>query len=137
MNQILRVELQRLFREMLIRKNSQIDSMQGQEGAKIKQYFDPENTVNGISYSLAQFMLEPSKKSRPHMMRRSSEIYYILEGKGNLTINDETRPVEKDDAVYVQPNSKQFIENTGSEDLRFLCIVQPAWRQDDEVYCEN
>lgn len=118
---------------MLLRKNSQIDDIQGQEGTKIQQYFDPSNTSNGISYSLAQFTLEPSKKSKPHMMR-SSEVYYILEGNGNLTINNnDTRRVKKGDAVYVPPNTKQFIENSGSKDLKFLCIVQPAWSLDDEI----
>ncbi len=42
----------------------------------------------------------------------------------------------KDDSVYVAPNSKQFIENTGTENLRFLCIVEPAWKAADEILLE-
>jgi len=30
-------------------------------------------------------------------------------------------------------NSSQYIENTGNEDLVFLCIVNPAWRREDET----
>ena len=66
----------------------------------------------------------------------SSEIYYILEGNGNLMINEETYHLEKDDSAYVPPNSKQFIENTGSTNLIFLCIVEPAWKADDETLLE-
>jgi len=120
---------------MSLRKNSEIKSIQGDEGTKIKQYFHPHNTLNGINYSMAQFTLEPGKKSKLHKMS-SSEIYYILEGSGNLKIDEETYHLEKDDSAYVPPNSKQLIENTGSTNLRFLCIVEPAWKADDEILLE-
>ena len=120
---------------MSLRKNSEIKSIQGDEGAKIKQYFHPHNTLNGINYSIAQFTLEPGKKSKLHKMS-SSEIYYILEGSGNLKIDEETFQLEKDDSVYVPPNSVQSIENTGSINLRFLCIVEPAWKADNEILLE-
>ena len=84
---------------------------------------------------IAQFTLEPGKKSKLHKMS-SSEIYYILEGNGELKINEEAYKLEKDDSAYVPPNSKQFIENTGSINLRFLCIVEPAWKAEDEILLE-
>jgi len=120
---------------MSLRRNSEIKFIQGGEGTKIKQYFHPHNTLNGINYSIAQFTLEPGKKSKHHKMS-SSEIYYILEGSGNLKIDEEILHLEKDDSAYVPPNSKQFIENTGSINLRFLCIVEPAWKADDEILLE-
>ena len=53
-----------------------------------------------------------------------------------IKINEDTYQLEKDDSVYVPPNSKQFIENTGSINLRFLCIVEPAWKADNEILLE-
>ena len=44
--------------------------------------------------------------------------------------------LKKDDSAYVPPNSKQFIENIGTENLRFLCIVEPAWKQEDDEILE-
>jgi len=120
---------------MSLRKNFEIKSIQGNEGTKIKQYFHPHNTLNGINYSIAQFTLEPRKKSKLHKIS-SSEIYYILEGNGSIRVNDQKYELEKDDSIYVPPNSKQFLENTGSDNLRFLCIVEPAWKTDDEVLLE-
>lgn len=121
---------------MSLRKNSEIQSISGNEGTKIKQYFHPHNTLNGISYSIAQFTLEAGTQSKLHKLS-SSEIYYILEGCGDLIIDDETFHLQKDDSVYVAPNSKQFIRNTGSSNLRFLCIVEPAWKPNDEEILEN
>ncbi|MDH3611601.1 MAG: cupin domain-containing protein [Nitrosopumilus sp.] len=120
---------------MSIQKNSEIPTIEGKEGTKIKQYFHPHNTLNGIRFSLAQFTLEQGKSSLLHKLQ-SSEIYYILEGTGKLNVGDESFSVKKDDSVYVPPMSEQFIENTGEVDLKFLCIVDPAWKAEDEIILE-
>ncbi|MBA4452993.1 MAG: cupin domain-containing protein [Nitrosopumilaceae archaeon] len=120
---------------MSIQKNSEIPIIEGHEGTTVKQYFHPHNTINGIRFSLAEFTVKKGKKSLCHKLK-SSEIYYILEGRGTLHIDKETFEVTKDDSVYVPPMSEQFIENTGQEDLRFLCIVDPAWKVEDEIILE-
>ena len=120
---------------MSVRKDSEIETITGNEGTKIKQYFHPHNTLNGISYSLAQFTLKVGKKSLLHKIK-SSEIYYILEGDAVLRINKESHQLKKDDSIYVPPMSEQYIENTGSTNLRFLCIVEPAWKPEDEIILE-
>ena len=120
---------------MSVRRSSEIEIISGNEGTQIRQYFHPHNTLNGISYSLAQFTLEPGKKSLLHKIK-SSEIYYILEGDASLKINEETHQLKKDDSIYVPPMSEQFIENTGMINLRFLCIVEPAWKPEDEILLE-
>ena len=120
---------------MSIKENSEIKQIKGEEGTEIKQYFNPQNTSNKISYSLAQFLLESGKKTKLHKIK-SSEIYYILEGEGKLKIDDDIFNLKKDDSAYVPPNSKQFIENIGSKKLRFLCIVEPAWKADDDEILE-
>jgi mannose-6-phosphate isomerase-like protein (cupin superfamily) len=121
---------------MLIKKSSEIESFQGNEGTEIKQYFHPHNTLNGISYSIAQFTLEPGKRSLNHKIK-SSEIYYILEGEAILKIDQQLYQLGKDDSIYVPPMSEQLIENTGSINLRFLCIVDPAWKSEDEIILET
>ena len=120
---------------MSIQKNSEIPAVDGNEGTKIKQYFHPHNTLNGVRFSLAQFTLIQGKSSLRHKLQ-SSEIYYILEGTGKLSVDDESFNVKKDDSVYVPPMSEQFIENTGTSDLKFLCIVDPAWKAEDEIILE-
>ena len=120
---------------MSVRKDSEIEAISGTEGTAIKQYFHPHNTLNGINYSMAQFTLESGKRSLLHKIK-SSEIYYILEGDAILKINDESYQLKKDDSCYVSPMSVQHIENTGSTNLRFLCIVEPAWKPEDEIILE-
>ncbi|EGP93933.1 cupin domain-containing protein [Nitrosarchaeum koreense] len=120
---------------MSVRKSSEIEEILGSEGSKIKQYFHPHNTLNGIGYSLAHFTVEPGGKTILHKIK-SSEIYFILEGEAALVIDDERHQLKKDDSAYVPPSSKQHIENTGTSVLRFLCIVEPAWKPEDEIILE-
>ena len=120
---------------MAVKKLQDIEAIDGGEGTKIHQIFHPHNTLNGIRYSLSHSELESGKKSKLHKIK-SSEVYYILQGEGTLQIDDELFKVSKDQAVYIPPNSKQCIENTGKDELRFLCIVDPAWQLEDETVLE-
>lgn len=120
---------------MSVRKISEIEEIQGNEGTRIKQIFHPHNTLNGIRHSVAHFTIDKGKRSNIHKMK-TSEVYYILEGEGILHVDDEEIKIKKDSSVYVPPMAKQYIENIGGSDLRFLCIVDPAWKQDDEILLE-
>ncbi len=50
-----------------------------------------------------------------------------------MHINDESEAVYPGQTIYIPPNAKQCISNTGESDLIFLCIVDPAWKDEDEV----
>ena len=109
-----------------------IESFSGYEGTQIRQIFAPDNTDNVIRYSIAHCTINPGKTSKPHTMK-TSEVYYILEGKGIIHVDEEQKQVTKDESIFVAPNSRQYLENNGEIDLVALCIVDPAWKQEDEV----
>ena len=50
------------------------------------------------------------------------EIYYILSGSGMITINDETAPIKKDDALAISLNDVHSIVNSGDSDLEIIII---------------
>ena len=117
---------------MNIKDTEKLKVFSGQEGTEIRQIFSPENTAKMIRYSIAHCTINPGKTSKPHTMK-TSEMYYILEGKGIMHIDSETKQVNQNDLVFVPPMSKQFLENNGEVDLTVLCIVDPAWKQEDEI----
>ena len=117
---------------MNTKKIEETKSFSAQEGTEIRQIFSPADTDNSIRYSLAHCTINPGKTSKPHIMK-TSEVYYILEGKGIIHVNEEQKQVTKDESVFVEPNSRQYLENIGEIDLVALCIVDPAWKQEDEV----
>ncbi|MDQ3707139.1 MAG: cupin domain-containing protein [Chloroflexota bacterium] len=88
-----------------------------------------------IRYSIAHALLRPGGRSLPHRLV-GSEVYYILQGHGRIYIDDESSEVRAGQVVYVPPGATQFVENGGSSDLVFLCIVDPAWSAADEAVDE-
>jgi mannose-6-phosphate isomerase-like protein (cupin superfamily) len=50
-----------------------------------------------------------------------------------MHIDDEVQTVGAGDAIYIPPHARQYISNIGAEPLIFICIVDPAWRKEDET----
>jgi len=98
----------------------------------LRELLHPDKASLDIRYSLAHAMLKPGKTSQPHSLK-TSEVYYILEGVGLMSIDAELAEVSPGQAIYIPPLAKQFIKNTGTSDLKFICIVDPAWRLEDEI----
>ena len=97
----------------------------------LRELVQPHKVPLELRYSLAHAVLKPGKISQPHRLR-TSELYYLLQGEGEMSIDGETARVRPGQAIYIPPHAVQFIRNTGSVDLVFLCIVDPSWRVEDE-----
>ncbi len=117
---------------MLIQKLNACDEFIAGDGTQLRELLHPDKQAVDLRYSLAHAALPPGQTSVLHSLT-TSEVYYILSGVGEMHIDDETQFVEPGDAVYIPPNAKQFIYNCGTEPLIFICIVDPAWRKEDET----
>ncbi len=101
------------------------------DNSLLRELLHPDKADLDIRYSLAYAVTKPGQTSQPHRLK-TSEVYYILEGEGIMHIDDESARVHSGQAIYIPPHSTQYIQNTGRSELRFLCIVDPAWRHEDE-----
>ena len=97
----------------------------------LREILHPAKDQVKLSYSLASGTLGPGLRSKWHVLA-SSEVYYFLAGEGRFSIGDEVTSVETGTTVYVPPGGRQSLENTGSVNIEFLCLVEPAWRAEDE-----
>jgi mannose-6-phosphate isomerase-like protein (cupin superfamily) len=98
----------------------------------LREVLHPAVQAAPIRYSIAHALLKPGRRSLPHRLR-GSEVYYFISGRGRMFVNEANSEVRAGVVVYVPPEAIQFVENIGDEDLVFLCIVDPAWRAEDEV----
>lgn len=98
----------------------------------LREIMHPQHDSVAIGYSLAHAKIPVGKASLAHQLK-SSETYYILEGKGEMHIDENVFNVQKDDVFLVPPNASQYLKNTGNIDLVFLCIVEPYWQEEEEV----
>lgn len=117
---------------MLIQKLNSCAEFLAGDSTLLRELLHPDKQPIALRYSLAHATLPIGETSQPHSLK-TSEIYYILSGRGEMHIEDETQLVEPGDVVYIPPNARQFIHNCGNEPLVFICIVDPAWRKEDET----
>ena len=99
----------------------------------LRELLHPDKEDLKLVYSLAHAVVKPGETSLWHKLKTSSEVYYILEGEGMMYIDNESQNVRSGQSIYIPPNAKQRIKNTGKSDLKFLCIVDPAWKKEDEA----
>jgi len=101
------------------------------DGTTLRELLHPARDPAAVRYSLAHARLAVGKWSDLHTLT-TTEVYYILSGRGLMEIDGEQREVKPGDAIYIPPRGKQRIRSLGPDDLEFLCIVDPAWRAEDE-----
>lgn len=102
---------------------------------RLTEILHPAKHQLKLGYSLAHGSLAPGQRSKWHVLA-SSEVYYFLAGQGRFMIDDEVTKVEAGTTLYVPPGGKQSLENTGSQTIEFLCLVDPAWTVEDERILE-
>lgn len=93
---------------------------------------DKVKEAAGLGCSLAHAIVPAGEATLPHVLDQSVELYYILEGEGEMHIGNEQEFVRAGQIVYIPPKARQYIRNSGTGDLVFLCIVSPKWQEGDE-----
>ncbi len=117
---------------MFIRRLEDLEELSAGDNCRLREIMHPDKSDIALRYSLAHASVAPGQTTWLHALR-TSEVYYILSGEGTMRINGDQASVRPGDTVYIPPHAKQQITNTGAADLLFLCIVDPAWRKEDEV----
>lgn len=117
---------------MLVQKLNNCPEFTAGDGTLLRELLHPDKQPIELRYSLAHAIVPVGQTSIPHTLT-TSEVYYILQGVGEMQIDGEIQRVEPGDTIYIPPNARQFIHNCGTEPLIFICIVDPAWRKEDET----
>ena len=104
------------------------------DGCLVRELLHPKNDPVDLGYSLAVARVHAGKRTWQHKLVQT-EVYYILSGQGRMHIGNETREVSIGDVILIPPGAVQWIENTGNSELKFLAIVSPPWREQDDHMC--
>ena len=105
------------------------------DSSQIREVLSPSNS-SIKNQSLAEARLAPGMSTDEHYHPKAEEIYYILEGRGSIKIEDEVREVGPGDGIAILPSKQHKIWNPGQSDLVFLCCCSPAYSHDDTVIVE-
>ncbi|HMP07804.1 MAG TPA: cupin domain-containing protein [Lacipirellulaceae bacterium] len=106
------------------------------DGSEIRELLAHRNS--GLrNQSLAEARLPPGAATTPHFHPRAEEIYYLLEGRGRLRLEDDQRELTAGDAAAILPGQRHQIVNIGDQTLRFLCMCAPGYEHDDTVLVDD
>ena len=100
-----------------------------------------QNVVGGASpiqataFSLGHVTLEPNGGQVPWHNQEQEEIYFVLEGEGEMCLGEEKTTLATGQAVYIPPRVFHQLTNMGSTPLRMIYCYGPAgdvahWRQE-------
>ncbi len=92
----------------------------GAKGVRVRWLVD--ESMGAENFALRIFEVEPGGYTPAHSHPYEHEVY-VLEGEGKLTLEGEEIPIKKGDAIFVPPDKGHQFTNTGSEKLRFICVV--------------
>lgn len=107
-----------------------------------KEYYTTEgchiievmNTAEQENVSIARARVEPGVKTRVHYLIDTSEHYCVQQGRGLVFLDEQAGfEVIPGDIVAIEPGQHQSIENIGNEDLIFLCVCTPRFKQENYV----
>ena len=82
--------------------------------------------------SLAEARVPAGGRTERHYHKVAEELYFILEGAGEIELNGERRKVRRGDAILIPPGAWHTIVAT--EPLRFLCCCAPPYSHEDTYF---
>ena len=106
------------------------------DGSEIRELLAHRNS-SIAKQSLAEATLPPGGATAPHFHRATEEIYYILQGQGEMRIESEQRTVGPGDAIAIPPGTVHTIRNSGGEPLVFLCCCAPCYEHEDTIMADG
>ena len=102
-----------------------------------------QNVVGGASpiqatnFSLGNVTLDPNGGQVPWHNQQQEEVYFILEGTGEMCLGEERMVLTAGQTVYIPPSVFHQLTNIGETPLRMVYCYGPAgdvahWRQELE-----
>ena len=101
------------------------------DGSTIRSILDRTNAPVQ-NQSLAEARVPARGRTERHYHKVAEELYFILEGAGEVELDGERRMVGPGDAILIPPGVWHTIMAT--EPLRFLCCCAPPYAHGDTYF---
>src|SRR4051794_29041632 len=117
---------------MIVRNLAEAEAFTTADGSTIRELLGlPTAPVR--DQSLAEATLEPGQATERHYHAEAEEIYYVVEGSGEMELDGDGRTASPGDAGLIPPGAWHQI-TAADEWLRFLCCCAPPYRHEDTFF---
>ena len=115
---------------------SGVEPITAPDGSSVRELLHPaHHAIERMSVAEAE--VAPGQATRRHRHPVAEEVYHVLDGAGLLELGDERIAVVPGDIIRIAPNQPHRIEAKSETPLRFLCICQPAYRDEDTEFLDD
>jgi mannose-6-phosphate isomerase-like protein (cupin superfamily) len=105
-----------------------------------KLLVNPDNSASSY-FDFRISLYQPKGYVEAHVHERAEHVYYILQGRGLMKLDDRQHIVEAHTAIFIPPGVVHSLANTGLENLLFIVVTVPAgelsmsdnWASEQEV----
>jgi mannose-6-phosphate isomerase-like protein (cupin superfamily) len=116
-----------------VRSLADAESFVTADGSTIRELFGlPTGGVE--KQSLAEATLAPGQATRRHYHRGSEEIYFVVDGEGEMELDGGRRRVGPGDAIAIPAGAWHELRAEGDRPLRILCCCAPPYRHEDTFF---
>jgi mannose-6-phosphate isomerase-like protein (cupin superfamily) len=112
----------------LVRRVQDAPTVRSECGQSTRPLTFPETTACNLHVTFI-------KDSVKHYHRQCTEVYYILQGRGKMELNEDVVEVEPGTVIYIEPCTAHRL--TSEEGVQTIVFGVPAYRQDDEFYVKD
>jgi mannose-6-phosphate isomerase-like protein (cupin superfamily) len=88
--------------------------------------------LTGADGSPASFHVTAIRDSMTHYHKRTTEVYYILEGSGRMELNGDWVEVRPGSVVWIEPETRHRL--VSDEGVRTVVVGIPAFHPEDEYF---
>ncbi|HEX5176594.1 MAG TPA: cupin domain-containing protein [Chthoniobacteraceae bacterium] len=86
-------------------------------------------------FAMGNVVLDPRGGQVPWHNQEQEEVYFIIEGRGEMCLGEERREVTAGQMIYIPPGVFHQLTNIGATPLRMIYCYGPAgdvahWRQE-------
>lgn len=110
--------------ENLFRTRDAVDAEELPRG--IHHWLSSPETTGSEQLITVRVEVEPGNGHPFHRHPNMEEIIYVLSGRAEQWLEEESKILEKDEAVFIPENLVHATFNAGEEPLVFLAILSPA-----------
>jgi mannose-6-phosphate isomerase-like protein (cupin superfamily) len=112
-----------------------VSATQAPDGALVRELASPHNS--GLTrHSLAEITHPPGTVSDEHHHLEAEEVYYVLQGEGQVRIDGQARAISPGDVVVILPGQRHQVWQRGEDDLVMLVTCVPAYSIEDVVFAD-
>lgn len=91
----------------------------------LKVLISPHLQDNVKNIGLGMVLIPPNCCSSSHIHFNEEETWYILSGRGEINVADQSMQVKKDTLIFIPPGESHQLINTGEETMKILWIYTP------------